>query len=238
MSQTFTIPGQSGGTNLRYYVFTTTLSSGDLSGNSFRTDLATIAFNNSGGINFSILFPVEYTHFTARPKGRTIDLSFGTATEQNNDYFEVQRSADNRTWEVLGQLAGAGTTGTPQQYAFTDRTPRAGSNYYRLRQVDYDGSFEYSKTVVAELETLEEDITIFPNPVSDQLTIRFTAQQTAKELVLLALDGKELLRQNWSDCIDCQSVTVRLPELPSGLYQAVFFDGAGQVVRQQPVTIQ
>ncbi|MCB9041834.1 MAG: T9SS type A sorting domain-containing protein [Lewinellaceae bacterium] len=94
--------------------------------------------------NSSVL-PVELTYFTARPAGKAVQLSWGTATETNNDYFSVEHSADGRHFTEIGRLSGFGTSQEKHEYAFVDPTPDKGLNYYRLGQYDFDGAYEYSQ---------------------------------------------------------------------------------------------
>lgn len=94
--------------------------------------------------------PVELTRFEARPEAEGVALRWETASELNNELFEVQHSADGRQFRVLGEVPGAGTTLLTQQYDYLHQTPQPGSNYYRLRQVDYDGRYEYSPVRVVE----------------------------------------------------------------------------------------
>lgn len=116
--------------------------------------------------------PVTLTHFNATPQRGITFLLWSTATELNNDRFEVQRSADARRWEALGWVGGMGTTQQPQDYRYTDHAPLSGLSYYRLKQIDYDGQYEYSPVVsVRHGQTGLFDV--FPNPVRERLQVRF-----------------------------------------------------------------
>jgi hypothetical protein len=120
----------------------------------------------------SSALPVTLTHFTATPKSSTVQLDWATATELNNDGFEVQRSADARSWEKLGWVAGRGTTQERQDYGFVDEAPLSGQSYYRLKQIDYDGQYEYSPTVSVRGRG-EALFSVFPNPARERLQVRF-----------------------------------------------------------------
>lgn len=225
-TQTFSIPGQVNMTTLHYYVFTTTLASGTINGNETLTDLATIEFNNSGGVNYSIQFlPVEFTHFTVAAKGAHTQLDFATASEINNDYFEVQRSSNSRDWEVIGKIEGAGTTQQEQNYSFADRQPLLGMNYYRLRQVDYDGQFEYSSIVSIKMEAVLGEISIHPNPVQDYLQINILPAATS--LIIIDQTGRVIHRQKLSGQAD---VEIQAQTFLSGTYQLILFDSEGEIL--------
>src|SRR5690606_7492371 len=95
-----------------------------------------------GEHDFDAPLPITLTTFTARQLEATkVTLDWTTASEENNDYFAIEYSADGRHFDELGMVRGAGSTTTSQHYSFIHHHPVAGSNYYRLRQVDFDGTF-------------------------------------------------------------------------------------------------
>ena len=120
--------------------------------------------------------PVELTSFTAAREGASVLLRWSTATETNNYGFDVQRSGDARTWSTLAFIEGAGTSSAPKQYQYRD-TPYydgqpAGTLWYRLRQVDRDGSATFSKPVLltAASPASAALLEVFPNPVTSSST--------------------------------------------------------------------
>lgn len=140
--------------------------------------------------------PISLTHFTGKPLGSSIRLDWGTASEQNNDYMAVERSAEGSRWEELGRVAGAGTTTQPQDYTFTDEKPLPGLNYYRLRQVDYDGAVEYHKAIVVDFKGASDEPRLFPSPAKEQLNIQLPSPAaTDCELWLLDTQGRVLQRR-------------------------------------------
>jgi len=88
--------------------------------------------------------PISLLHFTATLRDANTDLLWATATETNNAYFAIERSADGVHFDEIAQVPGAGNSAVTQQYAYTDRAPLNGVNYYRLRQVDFDGAYTFS----------------------------------------------------------------------------------------------
>lgn len=119
----------------------------------------------------SAALPVELLYFYAEKVKEGVLLSWETTTEISNDYFDVEWSKDGIHFDKIGKVVGVGTTNEVSNYEFIDEQPIEGVNYYRLRQVDNDGQFEYSKTVTAEIRNRTSEITIYPNPVSSNLTI-------------------------------------------------------------------
>lgn len=121
--------------------------------------------------------PVELLYFNAEAKeGRNVLCRWETATEINNDYFEVEAAREqegNLRFESIGRVSGNGTSSTPHAYAWLDTQALKGRNYYRLKQVDYDGTIAYSKTVVVLLNGSKsfEVIGISPNPFYNQANL-------------------------------------------------------------------
>jgi len=129
--------------------------------------------------------PVTMLYFNAEKLGETQSLlNWATASEINNDHFDVERSSDAETWAKIGQVKGAGTTEVQTDYSFTDQEPLSGINYYRLKQVDVDGNFEYTNItdVTFDGSTGGSDksastLSVYPNPLnqSSQLNIALTS---------------------------------------------------------------
>ncbi len=107
--------------------------------------------------------PVELIKFTAKINADRVTVNWETASELNNDYFEVQRFTNFEQIETLGRVDGKGTTPQANSYQFVDTTPIGGKSYYRLKQVDYDGKYEYSEVVYVNFDD-KRVVTIFPNP--------------------------------------------------------------------------
>ncbi len=111
--------------------------------------------------------PVELTSFTASVVGNKIQLNWQTATEVNNYGFQVQRQKDKgESWDDIGFVEGAGNSNSPKNYSFIDENPPAGKIKYRLKQIDLNGEFEYSKVVEANVGTQNkfELFQNYPNP--------------------------------------------------------------------------
>ncbi|MEM0991793.1 MAG: T9SS type A sorting domain-containing protein [Bacteroidota bacterium] len=117
-----------------------------------------------------IVLAAELTRFQANTKAEGVLLDWETATENDNAYFELQRSADGKSFEALVRLKGQGTSLEAKQYDFLDVLPYSGTNYYRLKQMDFDGDFEYSKIISVQWKaTNESNLKIFPNPSTNRL---------------------------------------------------------------------
>lgn len=128
--------------------------------------------------------PVEWLSFEATQQGVNARLDWSTATESNSDYFQIERSADGRIFEVLGEVRAAGISMSQSDYSFTDAGILVGEGttlLYRLKQVDIDGRFNYSKVVELEIGESSSYLTLsaFPNPVHDVLNLRIEYQGSA-----------------------------------------------------------
>ncbi|MEQ8712773.1 MAG: T9SS type A sorting domain-containing protein, partial [Cyclobacteriaceae bacterium] len=115
--------------------------------------------------------PVELLYFVGAQEADHIQLDWATATEINNDHFEVERSVDGEIWDVIGMVNGFGTTSTPQNYVHVDINPQIGVAYYRLRQVDFDGAFEYSSIIQVSYKFEDFDFNVYPNPFEQSFLI-------------------------------------------------------------------
>lgn len=170
-------------------------------------------FNNDGTFNNngSGQLPITLTSFTGKRVGSVIHLVWETASEENNDYMEVQRSRAGKRFEPLGRVPGQGTTATPRRYAFTDEQPLPGVNYYRLKQVDYDGAYAYHHTIAVLFtdKQTEQKVTLFPAIVTDQLNISLQQEATSDgALVIYNLTGQEVLRLPFQRGLQQQNVNV------------------------------
>ncbi len=168
----------------------------------------------------STALPVELLHFTAEKAAQNSRLNWATATEENTEVFEVQRSADGRVFEKIGEVAAVGFSVERVDYEFLDEQPLSGDNYYRLKIVDFDATFEYSNVAVVRHEVSENTIvSVFPNPTRNVLflNIKTTAVGDVALEVFDAL-GHSVLSQQ--EPLKGGSQTLDLPtdRLPKGTY--------------------
>jgi hypothetical protein len=123
------------------------------------------------------IVPVELTSFTANVAGNSVVLNWTTSTEVNNHGFEILRSAQNdNDWRKIGYVPGFGTTTEPKSYSYTDQSINSGKYYYRLKQIDFNGSFTYSGVVEIDILlpvefSLEQN---YPNPFNPSTSIQFS----------------------------------------------------------------
>ncbi len=168
----------------------------------------------NGGQSF---LPVELIDFRARPAGEAVRLSWETASELNNSHFEVERSIDGRSFREIGWVSGAGTVQVTQYYSFIDEQPPAGVNYYRLRQVDYDGAFEYTPVVAVSVRSEENALLLYPTLAQAEVNLSLAAPLSAEaEVFLFDLSGRVVYRQKLGPATVNQRIDTR--DLAPGAY--------------------
>lgn len=143
--------------------------------------------------------PVELISFTGSSTTYKVTLQWKTASELNNDHFEIERSADGKIFTKIGTVQGNGTTKTLSQYTFTDTKPLPEISYYRLKQVDYDGTAQYSKIISIKSKELSEntELQAYPNPFAEKLLVSLTAPETEQAvLTLYNLQGRQCQRMD------------------------------------------
>lgn len=142
------------------------------------------------------VLPIELNFFRSTTTANTIELHWQTATEENNDIFTIERSTDAKNYKALGVVPGAGDSFGLLNYSFTDSDPIAGRAYYRLKQTDYDGHYEYFGPITVNLEGIipSSKINIWPNPVrqGEEVVITTEVSEQEYDVRLMTLQGHEL----------------------------------------------
>mgnify|MGYP002397459461 CR=1 FL=1 len=163
------------------------------------------------------LFPIELTYFRAEITGAMVRLSWQTATELNNDFMAVERSADGRLFEEIGRLPGMGVSLEPRSYSLIDENPLSGVNYYRLRQVDFDGAETYYDIVAVNLGGTAGHWRLFPVPASDRVQLDLPEAAT-EPLDLRIFDAAGRLVK--TDVLPAGTIDYQMAisTLPSGRY--------------------
>jgi len=150
------------------------------------TFVGTVTFNfsSSGPLEciFAAVLPVMIADFKADVKGKTILLEWTTGSEINNDFFSIERSADGEKFESISIIEGVGNSNDFVDYRFVDEQAQQGMNYYRLRQVDFDGTESFSEVVLVQFRGTEDNqLDVYPTLVKGELNINLT-KFTSKEV--------------------------------------------------------
>lgn len=116
--------------------------------------------------------PVELINFSGQILERKVELNWSTASELDNLGFEIQKSINGRDWRTINFAEGQGTSNEINEYRYDDLNPYSGFNYYRLKQIDFDGAFEYSKVIAVEYDNSKKSIRVFPNPSNGLINLQ------------------------------------------------------------------
>ncbi len=171
----------------------------------------------SGGI---ISLPVEYLSFNAYKIGKQqTSLKWITASEKNSKEFDVERGTDGKDFAVIGSLTAASNSANTRTYSFTDNQASEGNNYYRLKQIDLDGKYTYSKIVTVNFSNTINQFSLIPNPASSKVQLVFNQLTDGTEDALIqitTLNGQVL--QNVYHAIQNNAVELNTSDLSSGMY--------------------
>lgn len=172
--------------------------------------------------------PVSLVKFNAAAAEKSNVLTWATASEKNSAYFQVERSADAKNWNLVTKVNGNGNSNTFRNYTATDLKPAAGLNYYRLKMVDLDGTFEYSNVVTLRNNQVNQaSLTAYPNPVqnSETLKLNFLAAENVSYLRILDMAGAVVKAEKVTATPGQASVALNIQNLKPGLYLVQLANG-------------
>jgi len=180
-----------------------------------------VSRTTDGGASWGSFFlPVELTSFVVNIFFDKVDLLWSTATEVNNHGFEIERSLDKTIWASIGFREGKGTTSEPQDYTYSDDISEISSSklYYRLKQIDFNGSFEYSKIVEVEIAptkfSLQQN---YPNPFNPGTSIQFAISSLPTGQA-----GRQFVTLKVYDVLGKEIATLVNEEKSAGSYETEF----------------
>jgi len=183
--------------------------------------------------------PVELTSFSASYNNNKVTLGWITSSELNNQGFEVERKTQSSEWNKIGFVNGNGTTTETNSYQFIDNSISSNKYYYRLKQVDLDGTFEYSNIVEVDINTVTEFSLNqnYPNPFNPSTKISFTLPQTANvKLSVFNLLGEKVAELvNETKGSGFYEVDFNGSNLTSGMY--LYRLEAGEFVSTRKMTL-
>lgn len=187
--------------------------------------------------NFTVdkgtLVPIELIGFWAfTTKENTVRLEWQTASEKDNAYFEVERSQDGRQFEAIAQIPGQGNSTAEQSYLYEDPFPLDNTSYYRLKQTDFDGGFEYSSIVTVNRKSTRQYFQIAPNPAVDELSIQLIDADSRPERIAIT-DLRGVVVRDWlPEGDDVTQLTINVSSLTAGTYLVQVYE-AGNVATQR-----
>lgn len=180
--------------------------------------------------------PVELLSFSGRSIGSSIVLDWATASETDNDQFTVERSDDGEHFVPLGQLTGHGSTRQTQNYTLTDEAPRLGTNYYRLRQTDFDGTTTLSRVIAVDYTQDSEPMVSepYPNPsTTGTVYLNYlSSEQRQITTQLIDVAGRVLHQRLHQVGKDHHRLEIEVLGLPSGIYSIRIEEGSNFTTRR------
>ncbi|WP_347160269.1 T9SS type A sorting domain-containing protein [Pontibacter chitinilyticus] len=194
-----------------------------LSGNS---DVAFVAYNANAFLNKTAVMPVTLLSFKAKQNRGEVVLNWATASEEHSSHFDVEVSRDGKAFGSIGTVAAAGNSNTRLNYTYKYVPPAAGTYYFRLKQVDVDGTFEYSKVVVAPVLT-NQQVYLYPNPAGGEvMQLRHPVAAGAEKVTLWNAAGKKLLEQPVAK--GSTETSLNVEGFPAGVYQVSWQTATGK----------
>ena len=175
--------------------------------------------NGSNGrvvIQFLSLLPVELVYFDANLQGKEVLLTWQTASELNNEKFILESGTDGRNFKSIGEVKGSGTSDFTNEYHFNDKNPLLGVNYYRLKQVDFDGTFSYSEVTSVTVQSSKVS-RVLSNPVADELTI-VQSQTTDEVQGIFIFNALGELIKSTTSAPETITTSIPVSDLASGHY--------------------
>jgi hypothetical protein len=166
---------------------------------------------------------VIWSYVTATPSENAVTIKWGTLQEENTSHFIVERNEGNGYTEIANVQA-AGNSTLPLHYSFVDATVASENVSYRIRQVDIDGKSSYSQVVHVRRNAARQLFSVFPNPATNQVTVKFDGNNSA-DLRIIDSKGTILQRLKVSN-----NQTIDLGRLPAGVYHFVMSDGRSKRV--------
>jgi hypothetical protein len=195
----------------------TTLSSGGRTFNSSitgdKTDVNPGNNNDALEVQSSdeVALPVEWLNLSAEFENTTVNIKWTTASEINNSRFEIQRSKDSKEFETIGFVGGSGNSNQVRDYEFTDYSPNNAILYYRIKQVDYDGSYDFSEVLVVKNNEFEA-FKVYPNPST--ISVNISGLNPGEYLEVYNSVGKLINNV----LVNSENINLSLDSYPAGVY--------------------
>ena len=200
-------------------IFYSTPAPANVTNNTLNGIGGTVAAGSGGGSNNSGIqtsltgpLPIELLDFNAELFNGTVQTTWITGSEIDNDYFIVQRSRGDDNWEDLGKVEGAGNSSFAINYNFDDRAPLIGFSYYRLKQVDFNGTYSYSE--IKEVNNTGSGPVVYPNPTTGELFVSLEGLEDYDVYLTNSLGERIQLDFSISDNL----LTYNLTNLSNGVY--------------------
>jgi len=143
--------------------------------------------------------PVELLYFNNSVASNQVVLNWATSSETNNDFFTIERSTDGVSFEIIATISGAGNSNSILTYHFADENPINGTSYYRLKQTDFDGKFEYVGTVACKFNSENSTtFTLVNSIVTDNISINLSGESGIYTVAIYSYSGQKVFESDYS----------------------------------------
>ncbi len=179
-------------------------------GNVVTSEATTLNYTNNP-------LPIELLHFTASSSNNEVVINWATAAEINNDFFTIEKSRDGSSWEVVDYITGAGNSNYMIEYSYTDANASEGISYYRLKQTDYDGQFEYfapAAVSITKAQAAAEIVSV--NISATSMDVYFQNESENAVIMVADIQGRILAQYNLGSEEYVQNVKVNFPRSYAG----------------------
>jgi hypothetical protein len=168
------------------------------------------------GDGCSNALPIELINFTVDQSQNNVTLTWETASEIYDNYFEIERSEDGNSFMKIGQLAAQGNSLNRNKYSFQNDQIKKGRYYYILKQVDFDGNFEYHEVVSILISSTDEQLEVVPTVTSDFVKIRIPFNLEDKTLEIFSMSGQKI--KTYLISKEQTEIDLNLSQLSQGVY--------------------
>ena len=190
----------------------------------FSTSASLKSFTVTGAL------PVKLVSFAGNALSGLNRLTWVTSSEENNSHYDLERSSDGKNFSVITTIKGAHTTSLKQEYHYDDRQPLNGQNYYRLKQVDLDGRFTHSATILIRRSLENAEVVVLPNPATSFLKISTPVRWSNAKITLFSMNGQKVIQK--AD-VSGKEFTLDVSGCAKGMYVLEIREGATVVLAKK-----
>lgn len=193
---------------------------------------------NAGLVTCSTILPVGLVDFYGHAEGEKIELFWITETETNNDRFDIYHSTNLTDFEFMTSVDGAGNSTEERKYRFIHNDPEVGTHYYKIVQVDFNGTQEETNVISIDYKlNVDTELNFsnpFPNPANEQFFFSFLGSETDRELVvqLISMSGEIVLNKVYNHAYNFMNMNIDITEVPDGMYFVDFTQGSSHEMKR------
>ncbi|HNU32561.1 MAG TPA: hypothetical protein PKN75_03130 [Bacteroidia bacterium] len=176
-------------------------------------------FSDFASIQWANPLPIELLSFYVEKADNAVSCKWTTVSEENNDYFTVERTMDKINFEEIGKVNGAGNSKEVNTYSYTDKNPLSGQSFYRIRQTDFNGHSTTTEWKSVDFNKSPSHLNLFPNPASKFINCGFSAEYKGQiEISVIDITQKELIRYR-TEMVEGQNrIPISIESIPNGVY--------------------